>query len=405
MRSDSVGPVNWLKVVELGRMVSAPFCGKILADAGAEVIKIEEPPGGDPARSYGPFPGDIPDPEGSGLFLYLNTSKLGITLNFGTATGREVLGGLIAQADVFVTNVELSLLERSKLDPASLKGQFPHLVYAHISPLGGSGPYKEYKAYEINSAALGGAVEQVGHLGMEPLQVPFHLGGYQAGLAAASAILTALLARDITGTGQAIDIAEADVWATLQTGLQFLHYQADGKPTRVPRRVERAFPRSFMRCKDGHMVVSMPQGAQWKRFWEVVGKPEVAADPRYGDRSNLPREAAQELEAIAQPWFMARTKEEIFRLFREASVPITPLMTVADLANSSQETARGFFTQVDRQESGSFTYPGVPYEMSETPIHIRRAAPLLGEHNADIYSGRLGYSAGELAALRQCGVV
>ena len=404
MHPNTSGPLDTLTVLELGGMVSAPFCGKILADAGAEVIKIEGPFGGDPARSYGPFPDDVPDPDNSGLFLYLNTSKLGITLNFSTAIGREILFRLVGFADVLVTNEELSTLEMLKLDSRSLMEHYPRLIYAHVSQFGGTGPYKDYKAFDINSAALGGAVEQVGHLDREPLQTPFHLGSYQAGLAAASAILTALLARDLTGKGQVVEIAEADVWATLQTGRQFLHYQADGMRPRDRQKVQQTFPH-FVNCKDGYVVVVMPQMAQWERFWAIIGRPDVAKNPRYVDWDKLPPGAAQELESIAEPWFMARTKEEIFRIFREAKVAVTPMVTVADQANSSQERARGFFTRVDSKERGPLTYAGMPYVMSKTPVHIRRAPPRLAEHNVEIYCRRLGYSAQELATLRQCGVI
>ena len=399
------GALEGLRVVELGTMASAPFCGKILADAGAEVIKIEEPLSGDPARSYGPFPNDIPHPEKSGLFLYLNTSKLGITLNIHTATGREILLHLLEEADVFVENTPLNLLPELKLDYPSLKGRYPTLIHARITPFGQTGPYANYKAHDINLVAFGGAALQAGRLGREPLQIPFHYGGYQAGQVAASTIIAALLVRDFMGKGQAIDIAEADVWVTQQSGSGHLNYQATGAiPARVAESPQQ-YPRSFVPCKDGYMVQGWVQKAQWIRHLRVIGKPEWAEDPKYSEWRNLSEETIQELDAVIMPWFMAHTKEECYQLFRDAEVPITPIMTTADLVNSPQEAARGFFTQVDREQSGPLRYPGVPYQMSRTPVHIRRPAPLLGEHNEEVYCQRLGYSREDLAAFRPGGII
>ena len=399
------GPLEGLRVVELGTMASAPFCSKILADASAEVVKIEEPVKGDPARSYGPFPNDIPHPEKSGLFLYLNTSKLGITLNIKKATGREIFLQLLSQAEVFVENTPPGLLPELELDYEALKDRYPQLVYASISPFGRTGPYANYKAYDINSAALGGTSEQLGRLGREPLQIPFHNGGYKTGLAAASAVVTALLVRGRTGKGQAIDMAEADVWATNQTGSHFLSYQASGEvSSRVAERPQQ-FPGTFVACKDGYMALGLSQRIQWLNLLQVVGKPEWAEDPKYRERGNLSEEAVQELEAVIKPWFLAHTKEEAFQLFRAKEVPVTPIMTAADLVNSPQEVARGFFTQVDREQSGPLRYPGAPYQMSQTPVHIRRPAPLLGEHNEEVYCNRLAYSTEDLAAFRRDGII
>ena len=198
-----------LRVVELGESVSAPYCAKLLADMGAEVIKMERPGVGDQAREYGPFPGDEPHHERSGLFLYLNANKQGVTLDLETPTGREILGDLLAQSQVFVHNLHPKEMDRLSVDYEHLSKHNEQLVMASITPFGLTGPYRNYKAYDINLAAAGGICEGLGSPDREPLTFGTPQVGYFAAMAAASSIVIALLA----GSGQHIDIAEVEAMA------------------------------------------------------------------------------------------------------------------------------------------------------------------------------------------------
>ena len=202
-----------LKVVEWGNLVSAPYCAKLFADLGAEVMKIERPDIGDEARQHGPFPEDIPNQEKSGLFLSLNTNKLGITLNLESEKGKDILKRLLKDADVFVENNPPQLMVELGFDYNSLSGINPRLIMASITPFGQTGPYRDYKAYELNCSAAGGVLVGVGYPDREPLKLPLSQGSYQAGASAATAIMIALLARDKINEGQYIDISEAEVWA------------------------------------------------------------------------------------------------------------------------------------------------------------------------------------------------
>jgi crotonobetainyl-CoA:carnitine CoA-transferase CaiB-like acyl-CoA transferase len=180
-----------LRVLELGQFISAPYCGKLLADMGAEVIKIEPPGTGDHARQYGPFPGDDPDPERSGIFLYLNANKRGVTLDLGTPTGQEILRKMVARSDVLVHNLHPLELDRLGLEYEAISRANPGLVMASITPFGLTGPYRDYQAYDVNLAAAGGICEGLGSAGREPLTFGTPQVGYFAGLAAASSIVRA----------------------------------------------------------------------------------------------------------------------------------------------------------------------------------------------------------------------
>ena len=210
-----------LNILELGGGLAAPYCGKLLADMGAQVIKIETPGTGDSSRQYGPFLNDEPHRERSGLYLYLNANKKGITLNLETPTGRSILRDLVSQSDALVHNLPVADLEQLGMQYSQLSQTNPQLIMASITPFGLDGPYRDYKAYDINLAAAGGICEGLGEAGREPLTFGTPEVGYFSGLAAASSIVLALLARESSG-GQHIDIAEVESLAGIYNGPEAL---------------------------------------------------------------------------------------------------------------------------------------------------------------------------------------
>jgi crotonobetainyl-CoA:carnitine CoA-transferase CaiB-like acyl-CoA transferase len=394
--------------VEYGSFVSAPYCSKLLANLGAEVIKIEEPDKGDESRVHGPFPDDIPHPERSGLFLYLNTDKLGITLNPRTTTGRQILRDLVREADVFVENNPPQHMANLRLDYPNLREMNPRLIVTSITPFGQTGPYRDYKAYAINCCAMGGVSQAIGHRWREPLTAPISQGHYQAAAAAASAAIVALLAREFTGRGQQIDISEADVWATYHVGFGITIHgfgvrdnlrkgYIGGGWTYPARRV--------IPCKDGHMTLCAPQLKQWVRFLELMGNPEWAQHPRYRNRHAMEDDYPEEVDALLAPWFLEYTMAELFELFERNAIPFAPLYDIEDEVKDAHLKEREFFAWVDHPEAETLQYPGAPYKFSRTPWALCRPAPLLGEHNETIYCGRLGYSREDLATLRRSGVI
>ena len=288
-------PLAGLNVLELGESISAPYCGKLLADMGAQVVKIEWPGAGDQAREYGPFLNDQPHPERSGLFLYLNSNKQGITLNLETPTGKEILAGLLAQSDVFVHNLHPLDMDRFEMGWENLRPHNQQMVMASITPFGLTGPYRNWKAYDINLAAAGGICESLGSGDREPLTFGTPQVGYFAGTAAASSIVIALLAQagdaqagnDGKRGGQHIDISEVEAMAGIYNGPEALMavYQ-----WRVARRtghhaLDFPYPNCILRCKDGYIFVGSPEGRQWRRLLEVMGNPQWATEPTGDCRS------------------------------------------------------------------------------------------------------------------------
>ena len=304
-----------LRVLEIGSMISAPYCGKLLADAGANVVKVEPPGTGEDSRRYGPWPHDVPHPERSGLYLYLNANKAGITANLETPTGRGILRQLAAKSDVVVHNVPPADMERLGLDYDLLAAEHPELVMASISPWGLSGPWRDYKAYDINLAAAGGICEGLGEAEREPLTFGTPEVGYFAGMAAASSIVMALLGRDAYG-GQHIDIAEAETMAGLYNGPEALMAVYEWRVTRRTghHALDFPYPNCILRCKDGHIFVGSPEGRQWRRLLEIMGNPEWSQEQRFRNRTAMNNLYADEvdgyLEGVAGRLHQGRTARD-----------------------------------------------------------------------------------------------
>ena len=396
-----------LRVIEIGDMVSSAFATKLLADLGAEVLKVERPGVGDNSRHYGPFPGDEPDPEKSGLFLYLNMNKLGITLDPYAASGKRVLKDLVRVSDILVQNYPPPVAEDMGLCYEQLEHAKPSLIMLSISPYGETGPYRDYKGYEINTASLGGVVMQLGLPGRPPLNPPQFLGHYQAAVTGAMALMMAVVIRDITGIGQHIDLAEADSWATFHTGTGIVQWLFGLRTTmRHGRRVRGGpYPNTILPCKDGDVRLQAMTKREWNRILEMMGNPGWASDPRFQDRLKMNELYADELDAHIGSWLKERTKSELSQIFYEHGVPFTPVNNVADFVNDPHLEARGFFVEVEHPQAGVLKYPGKPYHFSGTPWMVRRPAPLLGQHNMEVYGGLLDYDRQQLVQLRQSGVI
>ncbi|MFC1893168.1 CaiB/BaiF CoA transferase family protein [Chloroflexota bacterium] len=396
-----------LKVVECGNLVSASYCTKLLGDLGAQVIKIEKPHSGDEARSHGPFPDDVPDIEQSGLFLVLNTNKLGITLNLDTPKGRDILKRLLADADVFVENNSPQYMRERGLDYDSLEKTCPNLVMASITPFGQSGSYRDYKAYDINCSAAGGVSIGIGDPEREPLALPLSQGGYQAGATTATAVVLALLARKKIGRGQHIDLSEVENWGSLHTGPNILTFLYRGV-TGVRRGTHGGYflyPNEILPCKDGYISIQCVQLEQWTRLLELMGNPEWAENPRYRDRRAMHEEYPDEANAHWIPWLKEHTAEELFQMIRAKRIPFAPVYPINLILEHPHLQEGDFWVEVEHPKAGRLRYPRGACKYSRSAWQIERAAPLLGEHNELILGERLGYSKEELANLKKDEVI
>ena len=412
MKKQANQALEGLTIVELGNFISAAYCTKLMADLGAQVIKVEQPGTGDEARSYGPFPDGQRDMERSGLFLHLNTNKFGITLDVRTKPGREILLALLKDADILVENNPPAMMDELSLDYDSLKVINRDLIMTSITPFGQTGPYRDYKAYALNSAAAGGVSLSAGLPGREPIAPPVSIGHYQSGTLAATTTLAALLARPMLGRGQHIDISEAEMWATLHTGVMMHGYVVQNlKKMRTGYRTPGLFPNGILPCKDGYISLVTIKGTHWKRFLELTGDGKIpdwyANNPSYMGTylRDVAAKYADEIEFSLSSWLMDHTKEEIFALCRERDIPVAPVRTTDEVVNSAHLRERGYFVSVDHPVAGRFDYPGPPCRFSKSPWQVVRPAPCLGQHNRDFYQGRLGYSDDRLAELEAAEVI
>ncbi len=394
-----------LRVLEVGDFISAPYCGKLLADMGAEVIKVEPSGVGDCSRQYGPFLDDNPHPERSGLFLYLNGNKRGITLNLATPTGQGILRELAGRSDVLVHNLPPKEMEEVGLDYPTLSQVNPRLVMASITPFGLTGPYKDYKAYDINLAAAGGICEGLGSSDREPLTFGTPEVGYFAGMAAASSIVIALLALDSLGTGQHIDIAEAETMAGIYNGPEALMAVYQWRVTRRTghHALDFPYPNCILRCNDGYIFVGSPEGRQWRQLLELMGNPEWARDPRFTNRTVMNNQYADEIDGYMEAWLLQYTKAELLAMGLNQRIPLAPVRGFDEVRRD--ESLADLFVDNQRADTGPISYPGPPYILADAPTAPPTPAPYLGQHNPEVYCSILGYTKEQLVKLYQTGII
>jgi crotonobetainyl-CoA:carnitine CoA-transferase CaiB-like acyl-CoA transferase len=396
-----------VRVLEHAQMVSGPHCAKLLADLGAEVVKIEPPRTGDRARSVGPFPEGVPHPERSGLFLYLNANKRGVTLDPATVAGRRLLGSLVEWCDVLIEGPPGVRLGDVGLGYEALAARRPELVMVSITPFGSTGPYRDYTSSELVTFHASGLGYVTPRGATDPAKAPLKAGGrlaeFFAGLNGAVAAMAALIARRRTGRGQHVDVSKQECLLPMLRR-DVAAYTSEGEVASRLMRSWKIAPNDIVPCRDGHVFIAAVEEAQWQRLVELMGTPAWAADSRFRDR--LGRAANWEsLKPLIEGWTRQRTKAEICRAAQASRVPISPVSTAADILASPHLAAREFFVEIEHPDAGSRPYPGAPYRFSATPWRVRRRAPRLGEHNDEVYGEWLGRSADELATLGCAGVI
>lgn len=395
-----------LKFLEYAQFVSGPYCSKLLADMGAEVVKIEPPSVGDAARRREPFLDYVPGIERSGFFLFLNTSKLGITLDPTTATGREIFLRLVADCDVLIEDNDPLFMKERRFDYESLSKINPRLIMTSITPFGQSGPYRDYKAYHLNTYHGSGVARVLSSILPKetpvPVKGPGFLGDFDAGLCAATATMAALYGRLFSGEGQHIDISKQEALMALER-VEIGMYGNEGE-TKFSTVFMQQMMGGLQRCKDGYVLITLGGDHHWEGLLKLLGNPSWAAAEKYqGELGKY--KYAQEINKHIAEWIKDYTKEELYHRCQKLNCPIGMVTTVADLAASKQLESRGFFGEVEHPVMGKVTCPTSPYHFSETQHRFHRPAPTLGEHNEEIFVGRLGYSREEVVRLRESGVI
>jgi crotonobetainyl-CoA:carnitine CoA-transferase CaiB-like acyl-CoA transferase len=389
------------KVLDLSWHISGPYCTKLLAELGAEVIKIEKPDG-DPARNIPPFAADDPHPEKSLLFLYLNTGKKSVTLNLKTAKGKEILKGLVREADILVENFAPRVMPGLGLDFETLADINTGLIMTSISNFGQTGPYRDYLASDITTIAMGGLMHTTGEPDREPLNFGGWQSQYQGGINAFSASMCALVHRDLgQGQGQHVDISIMESMTQILESFD-LAYQVTGNlRDRSGTRWANLSAWGIYPCADGFVGLVSGPVRRWLQISKLMDEPELA-DPKYiSQRTDL----ADEIDDLMLPWLLEHTKDEIYHRAQsmDPQVPVSPVRTPEDLVNSPQFKARKFFVEVEHPVAGKGLYPGPPAKLGETPMRVARA-PLLGEHNEEILT-RLGYNTIDLENLKNDNII
>ncbi|MFQ5933900.1 MAG: CaiB/BaiF CoA transferase family protein [Dehalococcoidia bacterium] len=397
--------LSHIRVLDLTHHVAGPFCTKMLADYGAQVIKVERPSDGDMARRLGPFLKDHPHPEKSGTFLHLNTNKLGITLNIKSPAGIGIFKELVNWADVVVENFRPGVMERLGLPYSRLRELKPNLIMVSISNFGQSGPYRDYRASEIVEYAIGGPMLFTGTKKREPLKLVSREGLCTAGQIAALATLMAVYCRDSDGSGDHIDVSIMDTEAgsiDRQSTLLLSHQYMGKRWSRFD--TDKAALFGLYRSKDGYIDVGVRN--RLPGFLTMLKRPELAEDPRFASEETLDEPGnAKALDEILKDWLSQHARTEIWRESQKHRILAAPLFNMAEVLEDGHFRGRGFWTEVERRQVGTLEYPGRPFVMNASPWRLRMPAPLLGQHNKEVFQGMLGYSSPELVRLRQMKVI
>jgi crotonobetainyl-CoA:carnitine CoA-transferase CaiB-like acyl-CoA transferase len=402
------GPLHGVRVLDLSRILAGPWAGQVLADLGAEVIKVERPEGGDDTRSWGP-PFLAPAAGGtergeSAYFLCANRGKKSVTIDFAKPEGQALVKQLAAQSDILLENFKVGGLTKLGLGPEDMAKLNPRLIYCSITGFGQTGPYSARAGYDFLMQGMGGLMSVTGEPEGEPMKVGVAVTDVFTGLYAATSVLAALAERARSGLGQHIDIALFDVQiATLAN--QIMSYLTSGEqPPRLGNAHPSIVPYQVFPAQDGHVILAIGNDEQFKRFAELAGAPELARDARFATNPARVTNRAV-LIPLLEALMRARPAQGWISALEEIGVPCGPINQFADLETHEQVRARGIFKTLAHPAAGSMRSVASPMRFSRTQVEDERAPPLLGADTRAVLGGMLGLSGEALDRLRQAGVV
>jgi crotonobetainyl-CoA:carnitine CoA-transferase CaiB-like acyl-CoA transferase len=415
--TSSAQPLTGIRVLDLSRVLAGPWCTQTLADLGADVIKVERPPGGgsaggDDTRGWGPpFLKDRAGVDTSDAAYYLGTNrnKRSITVDIARPEGQALIRRFALESDVFVENYKVGDMARYGLDFASLNGLNPRLVYCSVTGFGQTGPYRERAGYDYAIQGMGGLMSVTGPSRAEiaddasgggPQKVGVAVADLFTGMYACTAILAALRHRDLTGQGQAIDMALLDTQVAMLANLGANYLTTGIAPQRMGNAHQNIVPYQVFEVADGHLILAVGNDNQFAKFCEVAGAPELARDPRYSRNAERVRHRTTLVPLLAA-LMKRRTRADWLAVLEAAKVPSGPINDLADVFADPQILAREMTVRLPHPLSGEVSLVASPMKFSATPVQYRRAPPLLGEHTDEILQ-ELGLDAAEIANLRRC---
>jgi crotonobetainyl-CoA:carnitine CoA-transferase CaiB-like acyl-CoA transferase len=390
-----------VRIVDLTRVIAGPFSTMLLADMGAEVIKIELPGRGDDGR-YG-----YPTVEGVPVaFLALNRNKKGITLDIRKPRGAEILRQLVAGADVVVENFSAGTMQKWGLGYDSLSADNERLIYAALSGFGQTGPYANRTSYDIIAQAMGGLMSLTGSADGPPMRGGGSLGDFIGGVFAAVAILSALHYRERSGKGQMVDISNMDAVFSILDNWPTVYAMTGKLPPRLGNRHPSTAPYDCFKAADGYVVIGVGNSRLFRELVAAMGMPELGRDPRYkAPTARLERH--DEVNRLVADWARNKTVAEIIAILgpEGANVPCAPVMNVDQLLDDPHLRSREMIVELEHETLGKVPVPGIPFKLSESPGEVEHLGPSLGQHNEDVYAGLLGLSTEELRQLEADGVI
>ncbi len=405
--------LDGIKVLDLSRVLAGPWCTQILADLGADVVKIERPGAGDDTRSWGPpFLKDAEgrDTDQASYFTACNRNKRSVTVDMATPQGRALLQRMAAQSDIVVENFKTGGLAQYGLDYASLRALNPRLIYCSVTGFGHDGPYAERAGYDLMIQAMTGMMSITGRPDGEPgggpLRVGVALTDIFTGVYASSAILAALQVRHRTGEGQHIDMALLDVGMAILANQASAFLNTGRAPQRQGNTHPSLAPYQDFPTKDGAMLLAIGNNGQFTRFCEAAGQAEWAADPRFATNTLRVRHR-EVLIPLMEALTRTRSTAEWVALLEDKAVPCGPINDIGQAFDDAQVKARGLAVALPRDAGdGIERIVGVasPLRLSATPPVLRRAPPALGQHTDEVLA-ELGYDAAQIAALRDAGAI
>ncbi|MFN8544219.1 MAG: CoA transferase [Candidatus Binatia bacterium] len=388
-----------VRILDVTRFLAGPFCTAILADLGAQVVKIENPKGGDEGR-YG-YPGK----DGVPVFFHaLNRNKRGITLDLRHEEGRALFRRLLPHFDVVVENFAGGTMTRLGLDPEALCREHPRLIVASLSGFGQTGPWAPRASYDIITQAASGFMGLTGFPENPPTRGGGSLGDYVQGMFGAIGVLGALFARTVTGRGQRVDVSAQDAMFSLTDFWTTLFAATGIAPRRLGNRHLAAAPYDCFRARDGFVAIGVGSNKLFRQLIAACGRPELGDDPRF-KHATARLEHADEINAVVAAWVAERRVDDVTAALDAADVPCSPVYTPDQLLEHPQLLAREMLQRLVHPVAGELVVPGVVPKLSDTPGDVHCLGPDLGQHNAEVYGELLGLDAAELARLRAAKVV
>ncbi len=390
--------LSHFRIVELSEGVAGEYCGKLLADFGAEVVKIERPGSGSPTRNMGPFLDDDAGPERSGLFAYLNTNKRSVAIDLESPSGLEMLSRLLAHADAVIDDHAPGWLNTLGLDLADIERRYPKLVLCAITPFGQSAPAERAHAEDLTVIQSSGWGYHTPS-GADPDRPPLKgagrfLASYEAGMEAAMCVAASLYGREETGRGRAIDISKQEVMASRVDYVLGQMVAGDMDVDISRRRFDLGGPAGIFACRQGYVYVWMSAPAHWKAVRELLGDPEwMKAFPDNWLEKGLTPDRIAECRHYLGEWLKTQDKNEAAAAAQTLGLTLVAVNDAKDLRDCAQFKHRAFFAEVEHPVLGRALYPTTPYKLSRTPARIERPAPLLGQHSADVFADPAGASA------------